>query len=182
MLHMVIDDHAFCPFEDLNPEISCPDEACPNVEWDFSTLLRSKWRWGGIENLLRWGCKKEGLMQYKCMEREKRTLSMEEFYFPSVMYIAIIPAGIQLWQKGIKNPCIQAPDFPLPLPGAGKRNEFCRFVKNMITHRKSTDTTHIQHEPAFPDNKSRIDAGFSCDLALPPDFREALINSQSLPL
>ena len=35
-------------------------------------------------------------MQYKCMESEKRTLSMEEFYFPSVMYIAIIPAGIQL--------------------------------------------------------------------------------------
>ena len=35
-------------------------------------------------------------MQYKCMEREKRTLSMEEFYFPSVMYIAIILAGIQL--------------------------------------------------------------------------------------
>ena len=26
-------------------------------------------------------------MQYKCMEREMRTLSMEEFYFPSVMYI-----------------------------------------------------------------------------------------------
>ena len=42
------------------------------------------------------GCKKEGLMQYKCMEREMRTLSMEEFYFPSVMYIANIPAGMQL--------------------------------------------------------------------------------------
>ena len=40
--------------------------------------------------------KKEGLMQYKCMEREIRTLSMEGFYFPSVMYIAIIPAGMQL--------------------------------------------------------------------------------------
>ena len=47
-------------------------------------------------NLLRRGCKKEGLMQYKCMEREMRTLSMEGFYFPSVMYIAIIPAGMQL--------------------------------------------------------------------------------------
>lgn len=40
--------------------------------------------------------KKEELMQYKCMEREMRTLSMEEFYFPSVMYIAIIPAEMQL--------------------------------------------------------------------------------------
>ena len=35
-------------------------------------------------------------MQYKCMEREKRTLSIEEIYFPSVMYIAIISAGMQL--------------------------------------------------------------------------------------
>ncbi len=35
-------------------------------------------------------------MQYKWMEREIRTLSMVEFYFPSVMYIAIIPAGMQL--------------------------------------------------------------------------------------
>lgn len=35
-------------------------------------------------------------MQYKWMEREIRTLSMEEFYFPSVMYIAIIPVGMQL--------------------------------------------------------------------------------------
>ena len=35
-------------------------------------------------------------MQYKCMERKMRTLSMEGFYFPSVMYIANIPAGMQL--------------------------------------------------------------------------------------
>ena len=35
-------------------------------------------------------------MQYKCMERKMRTLSMEGFYFHSVMYIAIIPAGMQL--------------------------------------------------------------------------------------
>ncbi len=35
-------------------------------------------------------------MQYKCMEREMKTLSMERFYFPFVMYIAIIPAGMQL--------------------------------------------------------------------------------------
>lgn len=35
-------------------------------------------------------------MQFKCMEREMKTLSMEEFYFSSVMYIAIIPAGMQL--------------------------------------------------------------------------------------
>ena len=40
MLHVVMNDHAFCSFEDLNPEISCPDEICPIVEWNFSTPLR----------------------------------------------------------------------------------------------------------------------------------------------
>ena len=60
-------------------------------------------------------------------------------------------------------------------PAPGKRNGFCRFVKNMITNRKSTDTIHIQHEPAFPDDKSRVDAGFSCDLALPPDSERPAI-------
>ena len=66
--------------------------------------------------------------------------------------------------------------FSPPAPLApGKRNGFCRFVKNMITHRKSTDTIHIQHEPAFPDDKSRVDAGFSCDLALPPDSERPAI-------
>ena len=64
---------------------------------------------------------------------------------------------------------------PPALPAPGKQNGFCRFVKNMITHRKSTDTIHIQHEPAFPDDKSRVDAGFSCDLALPPDSERPAI-------
>ena len=87
-------------------------------------------------------------MQYKCMEREMRTLSMEGFYFPSVMYIAMIPAGMQLWQKGIKNPCIQAPDFPLPLPGAGEAKRSLQIrKKNMITHRKSTDTIPCSMSP-----------------------------------
>ena len=61
------------------------------------------------------GCEKGVLMQYKCMEKEIRKLH-GRILFPSVMYIAIIPAGMQLWQKEIKNPCIQSPDFPLPPP------------------------------------------------------------------
>ena len=67
--------------------------------------------------------------------------------------------------------CFSSPASPAP----GTRDGFCRFVKNMITHRKSTDTIHIQHEPAFPDDKSRVDAGFSCDLALPPDSERPAI-------
>ena len=41
------------------------------------------------------GCEKEVLMQYKCMEKEIRKLH-GRILFPSVMYIAIIPAGMQL--------------------------------------------------------------------------------------
>ena len=71
--------------------------------------------------------------------------------------------------REIKNPCIQAPDFSPLFPGArGNRNGFCRFVKSFTTNRKH-GYHPLQHEPAFPDDKSRVDAGFSCDLALPPD-------------
>ena len=127
------------------------------------------------------GCEKGGLMQYKCMEKEIRKLH-GRILFPSVMYIAIIPAGMQLWQKGIKNPCIQAPDFPLPLPGAGEAKRILQIRKKYDNPSQKHGYHPLQHEPAFPDDKSRVDAGFSYGLALPPDFREALINSQSLPL
>ena len=121
-------------------------------------------------------------MQYKCMERKIRTLSMEGFYSPLSCISRSFRPECSFDRKESRIPVYRLPIFPSRSPAPGKRNGFCRFVKNMITHRKSTDTIHIQHEPAFPDDKSRVDAGFSCDLALPPDFREALINSQSLPL
>ena len=41
------------------------------------------------------GCEKGVLMQYKCMEKEIRKLH-GRILFPSVMYIAIIPAEMQL--------------------------------------------------------------------------------------
>jgi len=41
------------------------------------------------------GCKKGVLMQYKCMEKEIRKLH-GRVLFPSAMYIANIPAGMQL--------------------------------------------------------------------------------------
>jgi hypothetical protein len=40
MPHVVMNDHAFCSIETLNPEISHRNEACTMVEWDFSTPLR----------------------------------------------------------------------------------------------------------------------------------------------
>ena len=61
------------------------------------------------------GCEKGVLMQYKCMEKEIRKLH-GRILFPSVMYIAIIPAGMQLWQKGhhesLYRLLIFLPDFP----------------------------------------------------------------------
>ena len=41
------------------------------------------------------GCKNEGLMQYKCMEKEIRMFH-GRILFPSGMYIANIPAGMQM--------------------------------------------------------------------------------------
>ena len=57
-------------------------------------------------------------MQYKCMEKEIRKLH-GRILFPSVMYIANIPAGMQLWQKGkpripVYRFLIFLPDFPGP--------------------------------------------------------------------
>ena len=91
---------------------------------------------------------------------------MEGFYFPSVMYIAIIPAEMQLCQKEIKNPCIQAPDFPLPLPGAGEAKRILQIRKKYDNPSQKHGYHPLQHEPVFPDDKSRVGAGFSCDLAL----------------
>ena len=114
--------------------------------------------------------------------RRKSGNSMEGFYSPLSCISRSFRPECSFDRKESRIPVYRLPIFSSLSPAPGKRNGFCRFVKNMITHRKSTDTIHIQHELAFPDDKSRVDAGFSCDLALPPDFREALINSQSLPL
>ena len=41
MLHVVMDDDAFCSIEALSREISCHHDACAIRAWDFSTLWRS---------------------------------------------------------------------------------------------------------------------------------------------
>ena len=41
MLHVVMDDDAFCSIEALSREISCHHAACAIRAWDFSTLWRS---------------------------------------------------------------------------------------------------------------------------------------------
>ena len=75
----------------------------------------------------------------------------------------------------LQNLSIQVPDFSPLFPGArGNRNGFCRFVKSFTTNRKH-GYHPLQHEPAFPDDKSRVDAGFSYGLALPPDSERPAI-------
>ena len=41
ILHVVMDDNAFCSIEALSREISCHHAACAIRAWDFSTLWRS---------------------------------------------------------------------------------------------------------------------------------------------
>ena len=107
--------------------------------------------------------------------RRKSGNSMEGFYSPLSCISRSFRPECSFDRKESRIPVYRLLIFSSHSPAPGKRNGFCRFVKNMITHRKSTDTIHIQHEPAFPDDKSRVDAGFSCDLALPPDSERPAI-------
>ena len=91
----------------LGPILRAPPSSIPGKEPyvtcfpSCSTVIQLlKWQ-GCHENdyfsrqIFKGGCKNEGLMQYKCMEKEIRKLH-GRVLFPSVMYIANIPAGMQL--------------------------------------------------------------------------------------
>jgi hypothetical protein len=56
---------------------------------------RGRVHWSFFDKYFKRGCKKEGLMQYKCMEKKIRKLH-GRILFQSAMYIANIPAGMQL--------------------------------------------------------------------------------------
>ena len=121
-------------------------------------------------------------MQYKCMEREMRTLSMEGFYSPLSCISRSFRPECSFDRKRSRIPVYRLPIFSSRSPGAGEAKRILQIRKKYDNPSQKHGYHPLQHEPAFPDDKSRVDAGFSCDLALPPDFREALINSQSLPL
>ena len=70
--------------------------------------------------------------------RRKSGNSMEDSMSQSVMYVANIPAGMQLWQQEIKNPCIQAPDFPPPVSrGPGKWERILQIRKKLHNQSKA---------------------------------------------
>ena len=124
------------------------------------------------------GCKKEVLMQYKCMEKEIRKLHGRILYPICHVDREYSGRNAALTERTPWIP-VQAPDFS-PRFSRENRNEFCRFVKSKTIKQKH-GYHPLQHEPAFPDDKSRVDAGFSYGLALPPDSeRPAILSGTDL--
>ena len=100
-------------------------------------------------------------MQYKCMEREIRKLSMGRILFPYLPCISrIFRPECSFGREESMNLCIQISRFPpLRLPGRLEvRTDSAEYVKTMTI--KPKHGYHlIQHEPAFPDDKFRAAAG-----------------------
>jgi hypothetical protein len=82
---------------------------------------------------------------------------------PSVMYIANIPAGMQLWQIGkLWKPCIQVPDFSPRLPWTLEIGTDSAESKKCMIIDQKYGYHSLQHEPPSPDDKSRMAAGHFC--------------------
>jgi hypothetical protein len=81
--------------------------------------------------ILKEGCKKGVLMQYKCMEKEIRKLH-GRILFPSVMYIANIPAGMQLWQKENHESLYTGSWFPSPTSRGPEMSERILQIRKKV--------------------------------------------------
>ena len=100
-----------------------------------------------IDKISKAGCKKRGLMQYKCMEKEIRKLHGRILFPICHVYRDNFGRNAALTERNHES-LYTGSRFSPPAPLApGKRNGFCRFVKNMITHRKSTDTIPCSMSP-----------------------------------
>ena len=75
------------------------------------------------------GCEKGVLMQYKCMEREIRKLSMEGFYFLiCLVYREYSGRNAALAERNQWISVYRFPAFPSPAPRAPwRQNRFCRI-------------------------------------------------------
>ena len=120
-------------------------------------------------------------MQYKCMEKEIKKLH-GGFYVP-ICHVCREYSGrnAALAVGNYRIPVYRLLIFP-PAPLApGKRNGFCRFVKNMITHRKSTDTIPCSMSPHSRTTSSRRLQDFPVCSALAPDSeRPAILSGRDL--
>ena len=115
-------------------------------------------------------------MQYKCMEKEIRKLH-GRILLLSVMYIANIPAGMQLWQIGkprvpVYRFLISLPDFPGPKEiGTDSADS-----KKHDHQTKNTDTIPPSMSPHSRTTSSRRLQDFPVCSALAPDSeRPALL-------
>ena len=127
------------------------------------------------------GCKKGVLMQYKCMEKEIRKLH-GRILFPSVMYIANIPAGMQLWQIGSHESLYTDSRFLSPISrGPGKSERILQIRKKARQPIKNTDTILCSMSPHSRTTSSRRLQDFPVCSALAPDSeRPAILSGTDL--
>ena len=104
-------------------------------------------------------------MQYKCMERQSRRLSMEGFHFPVCHVYREYPGRNAVLAEGNKESLYT--DFLLPLSGPrrlGSKTDSAEYVK--VRQHQKHGYHPLQHEPAFPDDKFKVAAGLSCMLSV----------------
>ena len=113
--------------------------------------------------------------------RRKSGNSMEGFYSPLSCISRSFRPECSFDRKKSKIPVYRLLIFSSRSPGAGEAKRILQIRKKYDNPSQKHGYHPLQHEPAFPDDKSRVDAGFSCDLALPPDSeRPAILSGRDL--
>ena len=113
--------------------------------------------------------------------RRKSGNSMEGFYSHLSCISRIFRPECSFDRKEAMNPCTGFRFLSPMSRGPGTWERILQIRKKASQPIKNTDYHPLQHEPAFPDDKSRVAAGFSCSLALPPDSeRPAILSGTDL--
>ena len=82
------------------------------------------------------------------------------------MYIANIPAGMQLWQKENHESLYTGSWFPSPTSRGPEMSERILQIPKKYDNKTKHGYHPLQHEPAFPDDKFKAAAGLSCMLSV----------------
>ena len=107
--------------------------------------------------------------------RRKSGNSMEGFYSPLSCISRSFRPECSFDRKESRIPVYRLPILPSRSPGAGEAKRILQIRKKHNNQSQKHGYHPLQHEPAFPDDKSRVDAEFSCDLAVPPDSERPAI-------
>ena len=128
------------------------------------------------------GCKKEVLMQYKCMEKEIRKLHGRILY--PICHVDREYSGRNAALAGRKamNLCIQAPDFPSPMSrGPEIWERILQIRREARPPIKNTDTILCSMSPHSRTTSSRRLQDFPVCSALTPDSeRPAILSGTDL--